>query len=261
MKSREEYKASIFAKRDALLAKRKRTALTIAATGCVAVCFITAAAFLPKNISSDIKIYDEPEHTTTQAVQATEVLAEEKTEAEIYTLGVIYTTPPHTKPHYSETQTNTTHYAGIVHVTEPAESPAIEVEDGAATAEKTTKKSYGFSPEWMQEGFEFYEESEVVTPDSSDGFTEDEIIQKAKSCLSAELEDKIIEKHNMVTVSRYADGTEIYTVWFYTDTEQIKVELDSKNLELIETTVKPLGDIQTTPAYIPTTAASPYIPE
>lgn len=267
MKSREEYEASIFAKRDALLAKQHKRITALATASCIAVCFITAFAFLPKRISADISVTENTSDTAVQNLSAAEAgtpVQSEVSEAENYTFISQFVLPSCTKPHYSEKQLAITEdYAGAVRdeVQKPAATKTVsssEIEI-AVEEEKTTKRNFGFYPEWMREEYDFYEED--VTPDSSDGFTTEEITDKAKSYLSDEQKSGIIEKHNMVTVSRSADGTEIYTAWFYTDDKQIKVELESENLELIEVSEKTLSDIQTTPAYIPTTAAPAYIPQ
>lgn len=49
MKSREEYQASIFAKRDALLAKRKKRISYLTTAGCIVICFLTAFFLVPKD--------------------------------------------------------------------------------------------------------------------------------------------------------------------------------------------------------------------
>ena len=267
MKSREEYEASIFAKRDALLKKRRKRISCIAAASCIALCFITAFAFLPKKISTDISVTEETATDTVQTLIAAETGKSdtlEKSEAEYYTIYSQFILPSYTKPHYTENPLeNVEDYAGAVpdevkkpDATKKASASEVEI---AVEEEVTTKRNFGFFPEWMREEYDFYEED--VTPESSDGFTTDEITDKAKSYLSDELKSGIIEKHNMVTVSRSSDGAEIYTAWFYTDDKQIKVELESENLELIEVSEKILSDTQTTPAYIPTTAAPAYIPQ
>ncbi len=267
MKSREEYEASIFAKRDALLAKRHKRITAIATASCIAVCFITAFAFLPRRISTDLTVTEGVANITVQTLAVTEPKTTahiEDAEGEVYTFFSMFSEQAYTKPHYSEKQlANVEDYAGEVadeakkpSATKKASSSDVEI---AVEAEKTTKRNFGFYPEWMKDEYDFYREDDV-TPDSDESFTTEEITDKAKSYLSDELKSGIIEKHNMVTVSRSADGTEIYTAWFYTDGMQIKVELDSDNLELIEITEKPLTDTHTTPAYIPTTAKSAYTP-
>ncbi len=266
MKSREEYEASIFAKRDALLAKRHKRITAIATASCIAVCFITAFAFLPKRISTDLTVTEGTANTAVHTLTVGEIseMAQVEEFKEKYTFYSQFALPSYTKPHYSEKQlANVEDYAGAVadEAKKPSatkKSPSLKTEI-AVEGEETTKRNFGFYPEWMREEYDFYEEN--VSPESSDGFTTEEITDKAKSYLSDEIRSGIIEKHNMVTVSRSADGTEIYTAWFYTDDKQIKIELESENLELIEVSEKTLTDTQTTPAYIPTTAAPAYMPQ
>ena len=54
MKNREEYQASIFKKRDALLAKRRKKISQAAAVMSVCVCFAVAFAFLPKKFGQKL---------------------------------------------------------------------------------------------------------------------------------------------------------------------------------------------------------------
>lgn len=268
MKNREEYKASIFAKRDALLAKRRKRISQTAAALSIIICFAVAFAFLPKRISTDFKITEEMTGITVQTAAVTEPNTTahiEDAEGEAYTFLSVFSEQAYTKPHYSQKQFAATGYAGEVKketsTASATETESYEETEIAAEAEKTTKRGFGgFRPEyWDAESF-FTPGENIVNPDSSPDYTTEEIAKKAKTYLDSETADKVIDKHTVITVNHTSDG-DTYTAWFYTDTEQVKVELDSESLELIEISKKELADnVQTSPAYIPTTAKPAYTP-
>ncbi len=265
MKNREEYQASIFKKRDALLAKRRKKFSQAAAVMSIGVCFAVAFAFLPKKFGQKLSSEVFPV-ITDSTVYVAETYVEDFNEYYSFTSSYTPAIPEDGAACETEDKNRTKAAAaatkgtfddlGIAATQKPLPNEEIE-------GEATTRNMFfggGFRPEAWEDKYVPYGDNNV-SPDYADGFTTEEITKKAKAYLSEEVNNSIIDKHNMVTVSRSANGSEIYTVWFYTDDKQIKVELNSENLELIRINEKPLTDTQATPAYITTTAAPAYLPQ
>ncbi len=292
MKNREEYEASIFAKRDALLEKRKR--ITAAATSalCIALCFAAAAVFLPKSLNksnSDLtSTAATVPSTTLPAVEelvgmggetgvfdAAGAIDNESNEAEAeeverFTLNDTYTrlvTYPATKKHpasnkyfgYSpegSSEKDTT--AAAAETTEIALETEIYWEDGSRPVAGTQKP--GSTP------------STTAKPIYND-HAEEKAIEAAFGYLTDEQRAKVdSDAHIDVTVTRNADGSEYFTVILHTDEGAYLVSVDSKTFEFVKfkelkksTQAVSQGynpDTTTAkPPMIPTTTAAPeYIP-
>lgn len=266
MKNREEYQASIFAKRDALLAKRRRRISQSVAVLSIAACFAAAFAFLPKSLDYKVSFSESYAESATfvsdslTAAPTTQETTASQEPDEAYTFHSSYIKYQGTKSHSIKD--------------EAVASPAIEEFTQAATqihlpnqdkqfahkSEETTRRDFGgFRPEmWDDDGL--YITEVHAKPEGAPDYTSEEIAEKAETYLSDDIAGKIIDKHTLVTVRHFATPPDYYVVWFYTDDKQIKVTLNSENLELIETEETSLSDeteIKTTPAYIPTTAKSP----
>lgn len=265
MKSREEYEASIFAKRNAVLAKRKKKIQMTVSAMSIIICLSAAAFAMPKltdkadeaalpsannaasgkgitenKIKESNAVFDEigtfiadydvtkahSNHTAVfDATADVEETEEVNDEIEHLTRNEIYSMPE----------------------TEIALETEIAVENGAEES-PAGDKQFGFeSPDG---GFDI----ESIEPSSSSKktYTTEEITAAAESCLSASDAENIISDKTNAVVSRKSDGTTTYTVYFYTSEKKITVKL-SDSLELIEITEKDNagGTSQIAPAYNP----------
>ena len=268
MKNREEYQASIFAKKDALLAKRRRRISQSVAVLSIAACFAAAFAFLPKSLDYKVSFsesYAESATFVSDSLTAAAPTTQESTVLqepdEAYTFYSSYIKYLGTKPH-SQKSAAAEASPAIEEFIQTATQIHLPNQDKqfAHKSEETTRRGYGgFRPEmWDDDGL--YITEVHAKPEGAPDYTSEEIAKKAETYLSDDIAGKIIDKHTLVTVRHFATPPDYYVVWFYTDNKQIKVTLNSENLELIETEETSLSDeteTKTTPAYIPTTAKSP----
>lgn len=288
MKSRDEYEASIFAKRDALLEKRKKRITAITSALCIVLCFSAAAIFMPKNLNksnSDIASTATTTSTSTQsaveelvgmggesgvfdaAAEAENALYETtKEEVEYLTQLSDYTKPVTNKETkkqqinfgYSPENNNekNTTAAAVATQTEIALETEIFSEDGCP--EETTKKA---------------NTSTTARPLFNDN-AEEKAIDVAYGYLTNEQKANVdMDAHIDVSVTRNADGTEYFTVHFDTAEGAYLVSVDSKTFEFVKfkelkksTQAVSQGynpDTTTAkPPMMPTTTAAPeYIPE
>lgn len=258
MKNREEYMASIYAKRDARLAKRKRAVGSAVSALCIVLCFCAAAVVMPRMMKKT-----SPEITTevTLAVNNAEGTADSEN---VQTM------------HFAEQfVTMVTHY----------EKPKV---DGYADCFTQGQKNFGYSeselmnqrvtvPAQEEEIGEHCDSAETEIALENDGqtqkapsvtkrpsamgkYTSEQIIAAAYGNLS-ESEKKAVEGvEPFVTVTRTSSGDEYYDISYKTDNGKIKISLNAENLELVKrsgsfdstsaTTAAPPMEI-TTPAYNP----------
>lgn len=259
MKSREEYESSIFAKRDALIAKRKKNMRIAVSALSVTVCLSAAAVAIPM-------LNEKPDETQFSPVtDAAGGITENKIAAEGY--GEIATYPAN----YDTGIAFTNHYDN-----EYYNDTCIEVEGNESFSAALTTEIYqipdgeiaveqGSSEEKPNNPIDqFIDGDGFLAPDSIEGgfnaqgvkpstknYKTEEIVAEAKKYISNG--DEIITDKTNVTVSRNANGTTTYTAYFYTADKRITVELDS-NLKLIEIKEKDTSGGDTTqisPAYNP----------
>lgn len=300
MKSREEYIASIYTKRDERLLKRKKLISAITAVACLVICFASVFAFVPKKFghkktsiaetahgmnSSESKMFAQFDSTTAVA-------------NELFTLVIPYNAP--TQSINSTIINNVERNAGAA----VTKDNSANIEDGKIQTEiaveipdeETTRQvNFGyagepFNPDWLINGKPAtapdYPPEDYVTgvsepylesPDSVDEATKksttaaklrssDEAIAEAKKYIPKEDANKIINEKTHVTISRTASGKSTYTVYFYTDIKLFTIELNAVTLEMIECKEKNTntGDVNYySPAHFPeTTAALPeYKPQ
>lgn len=235
MKSREEYQASIFVKRDALLEKRKKRITQAVTVFCAAILLTASAAAIPSFIKKPAPDTVQAEHTTTvsqaygsvitqpnadydnlnESTEPVKDLAEAVTEeaeaaaeavpegtTEMLTVVVRY---PVSKEH--------------------SNYPFIEKETIGAVDEAVSESSSddGISPEFQNEMFFEAEHSPQEIAEAAFGYLSDE--QKAE-CTNADSPEII----NVTSSSE-----KHYIVSFKTDGETTyQVQLGHPNLELIE---------------------------
>ena len=296
MKSKDEYLRSIYAKRDAELTKRKKTISTVTTALCLAICFATIFAFIPKkfvkktNTAETVngkgysdsktlnKIYFEEETTLGQI-------------AENYIFNNSYVIDESNKP-----VTNSVDVYGTIEkengredslkteiaVENPAQATTRQVFFGclgepfdpdklingnsAIAPENPPEDYYTAVTEPYSEGSASIDEVTIVKTTKAALRTSDEAIDEAIKFIPDVDAAKLIDEKTQVTVTRTSSGKTTYTVYFYTETKLYTVELNAITLEMIECKEKNTvtGDINYySPAHFPeTTAALPeYKPQ
>lgn len=259
MKKREEYLASIYAKRDARLIKRKKSIGMGLSALCIVCCFCAAAVVMPKMMKKT-----SPEVTTdiTVAVnnaEGTVDAANAQTMHSVEQYATMITHYPNPKP--EKTEASFTHgqknfgYNESELMNERVTVPAIEEEIGEQYDSAETEIAQEDTEGETQKA-----PSVTKKPSSMGKFTNDEIIAAAYGNLT-ESEKKAVEGvEPFVTVTRTSSGDEYYEISYKTDNGKIKITLNAENLELIKrsnginstsgTTAAPPMEV-TTPAYNP----------
>lgn len=254
MKNREEYLASIYAKRDAILKKRKKTAGGIAAALCIALSFCTAAAVMPKMMKKSA-----PKETTAQTT-ATDTKSLENTEGEILVTFVESYIKP--RPEYSEEAMGAENEQGENFIVDAEGEPEnrIEKEEWADKqfANHVTKAVTEIALETVVGEDALHEPAVTKKPSSLGKYTNDEILEAAENCLTDEEKKAVEGTEPMVTVTRTKGGEESYGIMYIAGNTKIKIILDAENLEFVdksggiisEGTTAALPQM-TTPAYNP----------
>lgn len=272
MKSREEYESSIFAKRDALIAKRKKNIRMTVSALSVVLCLGAAAVAIPNLIekaeTSNASSATQSAGGTTEDKISAETETEIGTYPAIYDTGIAFTNQNDFGVYHNDFCIETVEgESGKTDVTNAASTEIYAVPDGEIAVEEgekkeeTTKKVTTTAVQGYNEQFanglgNFRPESPDDAFDSSTetsskkNFTTEEIVAQAKKYVADA--DKIIDDKTNVTVSRTSNGTTSYTAYFYTADKKITVELDS-NLTAREIKEKELDSdvVQITPGYNP----------
>lgn len=280
MKNREEYEASIFAKRDALLEKRKR--ITAAATSalCITLCFVAAAVFLPKSLN---KSNSDLTSTTATTVPSTTLPAAEELVGMGGESGVFDATGA------IENDSNEAEAEDVEHFTFN-ETYTKYVTYPATKKQPASNKYFGYSPEGSSEKdttaaaseiteialeTEIYREDgkpEATTKRTNTSTTakpiyndhaEEKAIEAALGYLTDEQRAKVdSDAHIDVTVTRNADGSEYFTVILHTDEGAYLVSVDSTTFEFVKFSERKNSTQAVSQGYNPntTTAKPPMIP-
>lgn len=244
MKSREEYLASIFAKRDALLAKRKKRISYLTASACIILCFAAAFIALPQRIEGKIEsattVQAAGHYQSAEAVQASESTSE---------------------------TTKIRQFGGI--------SPLEPIDEDKLAAENLSQKQFGYwvtyhtdisdanvqeeiyAAEAEPEGAENAVPASTKKPSALGRYTNDEIISAAYEHLTEEEKKTVSTESAQVTVTRDSQGGETYQIWFFGES-RIKITLSAEGLELIDKNSEKLSE--TTAKSAATTAAPAYNP-
>jgi hypothetical protein len=289
VKSREEYEKSIYAKRDALIMKKKQRIATATSLLCVVICFVAAAIFLPKNLNK--AAFDTTTSTTipsTTAPTTVEDLAGLGGEAGLFDES------GEVEAEETQSAVKVEHYTCLTTMIDNYTKPAT-------TVKATTKKQnqFGYTPEGSDEKgagtvtqteigiTEIALETEIYWEDGSrpnkpsttvkpifNDHAEEKAIDAAFGYLTDEQKAKVdMDAHIDVSVTRNADGTEYFTVHLDTADGAYLVSVDSKTFEFVnfrelkKTTgtmvsqgYNPNGTTAKPPVLPATTAASEYIP-
>ena len=280
MKNREEYEASIFAKRDALLEKRKR--ITAAATSalCIALCFVAAAVFLPKSLNKSNSDLTSTAATTVPSttLPAAEELVGMGGESGVFdAAGAI------------ENESNEAEAEDVEHFTFN-ETYTKYVTYPATKKQPASNKYFGYSPEGSSENdttaaaseiTEIALETEIYWEDGKPEATtkrtntsttakpiyndhaEEKAIEAALGYLTDEQRAKVdSDAHIDVTVTRNADGSEYFTVILHTNEGAYLVSVDSKTFEFVKFSERKNSTQAVSQGYNPntTTAKPPMIP-
>ncbi len=253
MKNREEYMASIYAKRDARLTKHKKAVAAAASALCLVLCFCAAAVVMPKMMKKTSK-----EVTTdiTVAVNNAEgTVDSENAQAGCFGEELATMVTRYERPADERYEDAIAHYPKnfAYSETDPMNQRVTAFEENEAGVEKQTE--IALETEIAEEfaDSETHKAPSVTKRPSSMGrYTNEEIIAAAFSNLS-ESEKKAVEGvEPFVTVTRTSDGEEYYDISYKTDNSKIKITLNAENLEF----VKKSGGIDSTSG---TTAAPPMV--
>lgn len=293
MKNRDEYIASIFAKRDKELIRQKKRISAISSIICLTLCFAAIFAFVPKKFGMKSSV-SEPVNEIGNSITKTDLEINSETESTIINQNIlIYTNNDAYILNEKNTQFETVKKESNDEIGLQTEI-AIEAPDEAATrqinfgyagepfnpdllskpsaVETKANESENSSDEYVTSVTEPYPES----PDSEYGaavksttksvlHSSDEAIKEAIKYIPDNDKSEIKEDKTQVTISRTSGGKSTYTVYFYTESKTFTVELNAVTLEMIEFKEKDknTGNINNySPAHFPeTTAALPeYIP-
>lgn len=265
MKSKEEFEKSVFAKRDALLKKRRNTVITAVSLGCTALCLtVAASAYKPvktaqpggtggteiyyigalpvDETSEDFLSFEEdngaPEaFKTTVAVGAESIRETSTKKFDIITRKYFGHSPESTgitQAEEVEYLTNTEIYRETVASTKKknplAGETALAPEIGGEPATYTYPD--GYTEPYFAEGTQA---SEPRMPEKKYPSNE-EIIEAALSYLTDAEKAMIIDDTPSIAMTHYTDKTkgDEYDVHFRTLTGKIKVVLLVDTLELVE---------------------------
>ncbi len=286
MKNREEYLASIYAKRDSKIKERKKTISVLTSVLCLAVCFVAAFAFIPKK-------FGQKSYSPVTIPTAEKIYSEVNTYIEeTATFSANY--------YYS----NTIHYSGNIknnngtiaefrEQTEPKTDENLKTEIALEnSAESPTRNlNFGWSGDFPFDSTLLTSQYVGSDKEIIDAVTEpspekpaadsdkttvastkkpkyetQEIVSAAIKHIPNNYANKIITEKTDSTVTRTANGEEYYTVYLFTDDKSFTVKLKGSDLGLIEVKEKNVNsgnDINITPAHPPeTTAALPaYMPQ
>lgn len=261
MKNREEYVASIYSKRDARLAKRKRAVATAASALCLVLCFCAAAAVMPKMMKKTSK-----EATTdiTVAVNNAEGTADSGNAQTMHYVEQFVTMVTHyERPKVEKPEDAIAHYPKnfAYSETDPMNQRVTAFEENEAGAEEQTE--IALETEIAEEfaDSETHKAPSVTKRPSAMGrYTNEEIIAAAFSNLSESEKKAVNGVEPFVTVTRTSGGEEYYDISYKTDNGKIKITLNAENLEFVKrsggiygasgtTAVPPM--VVTTPAYNP----------
>lgn len=282
MKSREEYQASIFAKRDALLRKRKRL-ITQAVSGTAAAVLLTASFIIVPKMTAKLPTGSEqtiPDITTTQSAYGEECITQQHSEYDSYTENedagdTVSETASVTYAYYLTSDETT-----AVAASETKKSPETDevvtesVEEMTSSAEVTNENGevaiMGESPEHStthestkpaDTGNDYAADTVIDSvapeiPDSSNDYTQDDIISAAITHLPDDIKELADPENAFVTVTRTSEGDEYYEVRFDINGSNHKVTLNADTLEFIavESTNSSTSEqpqIQTSPPYNP----------
>ncbi len=282
MKSREEYRASIFSKRDAVLKKRKKS-IAQAVAGTAAVVLLTASAAAIPSFTKNL-----PRENETTTLSAASAVHKNKTDSFTDSYGNLEEnenkvttradTPIYNNEAVAETvpETATAIVTQIVHYPVTKKHPNFKPE-GVDSAEELTEAAQSNNdsigslimnfinrvteqPPAPETGGDDVEDF-AVAPDSADGsaeYTQDEIISAATNYLPDNAKEHANPDKAFVTVTRTSQGEEYYEVRFDINGAKYKVTLNAENLDMIAVESTDTSGSASTPPQ--SQISPPYIP-
>lgn len=243
MKTNEEFLDGIYDKHSALLKKRKKRISAIATTVCAAVCIVVAVgAFNSEEPNIVIELYNDirksgavftrPETDSMEKPSVEDAEGEVSTSApeddEHLTMAEIYTKP--TKPSSENAKDNKTQ--------QEQSAPKPEVMTVVAEDISAVDGEMGVAAEIPDSGGDSVSATQSLPAKKPMPSTE-EIVEAAYGILPEEERQSIVKDNAVATVTRYADGTQIYEVTFTVtaslegpDADHITVQLDSELNEI-----------------------------
>ncbi len=239
MKSREEYEASIYAKKDALIEKRKKNIRMAAATLSVVICLGAAAVALPA-ISDSATEADSMNNANSQSQK---VSSEDV--AEYFTFAQAFGETSKVNGALSD-EGYTAVYDNSISTNKKETQTEIAFEEEAA-ADSEENEGY------FEDGFSFNGNSSTQAPHGGAELSPGKSYEAAYAQLTDEEKAEIDESKTMTTVSRNADGSGYFTVYFSTDEKMIIIKVDSETYEFIERTEKQMNGSEYSLPYSPTT--------
>ncbi len=243
MKSREEYQASIFAKRDALLAKRRKN-ITQAVSGAAAAVLLTASFVAVPKLTEKLPQSSE---TTAASEQAT---TNENSVTQFHSDYDSHYVKEETVDSFSENTTVTFVYKlTSVETTKAAASETKKDPDTDETGVDSAAPFEAMPPSITKPKEDASKKTETH---SETRHSYGEISEAAFGYLSASQQSKCIGKDNPSIIPVTSESKNIYLVTFYTDSnESYQVILKQDHLELVG--IKILNDKQIQNDYEDTT--------
>ncbi len=263
MKNREEYLASIYAKRDKVLAKRKKTISLITSTACLVLCFIAVFSFVPKRLvkkTNTAETINENRYSDSRTLDKI-IFEEEATffhSSEIYLHddsfvineaistvtndananiqgGIKNSENSFRAEIAAEATTRQMNFGYAGGKFDPNQilsgDPAIAPENPPKDYDSAVTEPYNEKPDSVEEV------TKIKTTKASLR-TSDEAIEEATKIVPDEDAAKIIEENTQVTVTKTASDETLYTVYFYTSNKTFTIVLDAVTLRVLECTEK-----------------------
>lgn len=265
MKSKEEFEKSVFAKRDALLKKRRNTLITAVSLGCTALCLtVAASAFKPVKTaepggSGDTEIYYKgalPHDETIEDLLRTEddLKENEKTTAVVNANGIVEETFSKCGEEETFLQKQFGYSPDKTEIEEGENAEAFTMTEIYRETVASTKKNnplagetalapelggdpaiYTYPDGYTEPYFEGEQSSAASMPEKQYPSNE-EIIAAALSYLTDAEKASIIDDTPSIAMIHYTDKTkgDEYELFFRTLTGKIKIVLLVDTLELVE---------------------------
>lgn len=220
MKSREEYQASIFAKRDALLAKRRKH-IRQAVSGAAAAVLLTASFVAVPNLTEKL-----PQNPETTAAANKDFITQQQTDYDSHS------EKEEAVDSFSENTTVTFVYK--LTSGETTQAAASETKKDPDTDETGVDSAVPFEvmPPSVTKPKE--DASKKAETHSETRHSYGEISEAAFGYLSASQQSECISKDNPSVIPVTSESKNIYLVTFHTDSkESYQVTLKQNNLELV----------------------------
>lgn len=245
MKSREEYQASIFAKRDALLRKRRNN-ITKAVSSVAAAVLLTASVIAVPKMTAKLSLDSEqtiPDITTTQAAYVEENITQQHPDYDSYpesedAAESSAETASATYSYYiTSDETAADAFAGSVDEATPKSTNIAIQSAESTTAEPDDRNIDSAETAGENESFEPDDTDSEAAPEiyAEPSFSYKKIAETAYGFLSEEQKSECIDQAEPEIISAVSASESFYLVNFRTESEKIyQVKLTQDKLELVE---------------------------